>query len=335
MHQISANIDWHANLRRCAKPFLVMIVLLLSANAQAFILTQRYDFEKEGFGVQMPMQGVTVNGPHFFERYEPLYDGSTTKKLNYIVDVAAKSSNQTELEFLDALKKTLSNVTIREDLSHVKTTRNGYPYRVLKIKNDNLMKNYYFFFRRDDLVVFSFDCLLTNEDWLSGDINAAVENFIWLEQAMEVKEIGLSFKLPYELNVGLNESDNKLTFLLTDSEYAEETNFWASAEFIPINGIMDSASIRKAFDAELEAQSSTYTYDYHVMGMKKFNNNLVCDLYVLYYYEEGNEELMKMRIYQFYTTKGILRFIHSEYYAHIGKLSKYINNLLASLNYIG
>jgi hypothetical protein len=335
MYKMITNIDLTANLKRYAKPILLMIILLISASAHAFVVTYRYDFEKEGFGVQMPMQGVTVKGNHFFERYEPLYDGSTTKKLNYVVDVTAKNSNQTELEYLVELKKTLSNVTIREDLSNVKTTRYGYPYRSLKVKSGNLMKNYYFYFRGNDLVVFSFDCLLSNEDWLSGDINAAVENFMWLDQTIEVKEIGISFKLPYEMYYGLNENKNKLTLLLTDPEYAKKTNYWASVEFIAINGKIDSASIRKAFDDELKAQSSTFTYDFHVLGMKKVNTNLVCDKYVLYYYEDGNEELMKMSIYQFYTPKGILRFIHSEYYTHIGKLSKYIKNLLESINYIG
>lgn len=335
MYKMNTNIDLNASLKRYAKPILLMIILLISANAQAFIVTYRYDFEKEGFGVQMPMQGVTVKGNHFFERYEPLYDGSTTKKLNYIVDITSKNSNQTELEYLNDLKKTLSNVTIREDLSNVKTTRYGYPYRSLKVKSGNLMKNYYFFFRNDDLVVFSFDCLLSNEDWLSGDINAAVENFMWLDQTIEVKEIGVSFKLPYEMNIGFNDIEKKMIFSLTDPEYAKETNYWASVEFIAINGKIDSASIRKSIDAELKAQSSTYTYDFHVLGMKKLNSNLVCDFYVSYYYENGNEELMKMSIYQFYTPKGIIRFIHSEYYTYRVKLNKYINNLIASFKYIG
>ncbi len=328
-------MDLTANLKRFAKPIILMIILLISANLQAFIVTYRYDFEKEGFGVYMPLQGVTVKGNHFFERYEPLYDGSTTKKLNYVVDVTAKNSNQTELEYLNELKKTLSNVTIREDLSNVKTTKHGYPYRSLKVKSGNLMKNYYFYFRGNDLVVFSLDCLLSNEDWLSNDINASVENFMWLDQTIEVKELNVSFKLPYELNIGFNDIEKKMIFSLTDPEYEKETNYWASVEFIAINGKIDSASIRKAFDEELKAQSSTFTYDFHVLGMKKVNSNLVCDLYVLYYYETGNEELMKMSIYQFYTTKGIIRFTHSEYYTHRGELFKYISNLLASLKYIG
>lgn len=332
---MTTNNYLRTNARTSIKHILLIFIMLINVSAHAFIVTYRYDFEKEGFGVQLPMQGVTVKGGHFFERYEPLYDGSTTKKLNYVVDFTAKNSNQTELEYLEELKKTLSNVTIREDLTDVKTTKYGYPYRSLKVKSEKLMKNYYFYFRGNDLVVFSFDCLLTNEDWLSSDIDAAVENFIWLEQTIEVKEIGMSFKLPYEMDFGLNENKNKLTLLLKDPEYAKKTNYWASVEFIAINGKIDSASIRKAFDEELKAQSSTYTYDYHILGMKKFNTNLVCDNYVLYYYKDGNEELMKMSIYQFYTPKGILRFIHSEYYAYNGKLNKYIKNLIASINYIG
>lgn len=325
-----------AYLRKCAKPTFLMIILLISASAQAFIVTYRYDFEKEGFGVQLPMQGVTVKGNHFFERYEPLYDGSTTKKLNYIVDITAKNSNQTEQEFLVELKKTLgSGLTIREDISNVKTTRYGYPYRSLKIKNGTLMKNYYFFFRDNDLVVFSFDCLLANEDWLSGDIEAAVENFMWLEQKFDISEIGVGLKLPYEMNIGMNDSQNKVNFSLRDSEYSKKTNFSASVEFFDLNGKIDTVSIRNAVDKELKALPSTYTFDFQALGMTNFNSSHVCDKYVLYYKENGNEELMKMSIYQFYTSKGIIRFIHSEYYSHIGKLSKHINNLLASLKYIG
>lgn len=323
--------DLRANLRRCEKTILLIIILLISTKVQAY----RYDFEKEGFAVHFPLGCVTVKGSHFFELYEPMYEGSTTKKLNYILDFAVKNSNQTELEYLNELKKTLSNATIREDLSNIKTTRNGYPYRSLKVKSGNLMMNYYFFFRRDDLVVFSFQGLLSNEDWLSGDINVAVENFMWLEQTIEVKEIGVSFKLPYEFSIGLIENKNIISFSLTDSEYAKETNFWASLEFFTLNGKIDSVNVRKAFSDELNKQSSIFTYDFHTFGMKKVNSNLACDLYVLYYYEDGNEELMKMSIYQFYTTKGIIRFTHSEYYTHRGKLFKYITNLLASLKYIG
>jgi hypothetical protein len=96
MYKMITNIDLTVNFKSCAKSFFIMIILLISASAQAFVVTYRYDFEKEGFGVQMPMQGVTVKGNHFFERYEPLYDGSTTKKLNYVVDVTKKQqSNRT------------------------------------------------------------------------------------------------------------------------------------------------------------------------------------------------------------------------------------------------
>lgn len=321
-----------ANLRSFAKTVLLMVLLLASAKAQTSIMTYRYDFEKEGFGVQLPLQGVTVKGNHFYERYEPLYDGSTTKKLNYIVEITTKNSNQTELEYLVELKNTLEgSLTIREDISDVKTTRYGYPYRSLKIKSGNLMSNYYFFFRNNDLVVFSFDCLLANEDWLSGDIEAAVENFLWLEQEFDISEIGVGLKLPYEMNIGMNESQNKVNFFLRDPEYAKKTNFSASVEFFDLNGYIDTVSIRNAIDTELKSLAPTYTYDYDVMGMTKLNSNLVCDIYVLHYYEKGNPELMKMSIYQFYTAKGIIRFIHSEYYSHIGKLSKYIDNLLASL----
>jgi antitoxin component YwqK of YwqJK toxin-antitoxin module len=90
---------------------------------------------------------------------------------------------------------------------------------------------------------------------------------------------------------------------LRDSEYAKKTNFSASVEFFDLNGKIDTVSIRNAIDKELKAQSSTYTFDFKVLGMTNFNANLVCDKYVLYYYENGNEELMKMSIYQFYTTK--------------------------------
>lgn len=320
-----------ANWRSFAKTVLLMVFLLASAKAQT-IVTYRYDFEKEGFGVQLPMQGVTVTGSHFFERYEPLYDGSTTKKLNYVIDITGKNSNQTEQEFLVELKNTLeSSLTIREDISNVKTTKYGYPYRSLKIKSGNLMKNYYFFFRDNDLVVLSFDCLLSSEDWLSGDIEATVENFLWLEQEIDISEIGVGLKLPYEMNIGMDGSQNIVNFLLRDPEYSKKTNFSASLEFFDLNGYIDSVSIRNAIDTELKSLAPTYTYDYQVLGLTKLNSNLVCDIYVLYYYEKGDPELMKMSIYQFYTSKGIIRFIHSEYYSHIGKLSKYLDNLLASL----
>jgi hypothetical protein len=329
---MKTNNDLPSSLIKFVKPFLLLMIFLVSTKVQAY----RYDFEKEGFAVHFPLGYVTVEGDHFFECYEPLYEGSTTKKLNYTLDFTSKYNHETELDFLIELKNTLpSDNIIREDLSNIKTTRNGYPYRSLKIKQGNLMMNYYFFFRKDDLVVFSFQGLLAHEDWLSNDINAAVDNFIWLEQTIDVKEIDVRFKVPYELNSKLNDTKNKVTFSLTDPEYAKKTNFGASVEFIPINGKIDSASVRKAIDTELKAQASTYTYDYHVFGMNKFNKDLVCDKYVLYYNEKGNEELMKMSIYQFYTTKGIIRFIHTEYYSHIGKLSKYIENVLASLKYLG
>lgn len=320
----------------CLRPLFLMLLLSISLQAQGFIMTYRYDFEKEGFGVQMPSQGVTVNGTHLLERYEPMYDGATTKKLNYMVDFTAKNSNETEIAFLKALKQTLpGNSIIREDLSSVRISKNGYPYRSLKTSQGNLFMSYYFFFRRDELVVLSYQCLLANEDWLSNAIQSAVENFVWLEQLIEVKEIGVSFKLPYEMSVGLDANQKKIRIELSDPEYSKKTNYWASIEFLPITGKIDTTAVRKAFDKELEAQSSIYTYDYHIKSTQNFNPNLICDVYVLYYEEPGVEDLMKMSIYQFYTPKGILRFIHTEYYSHRGKLFGYITDLLASLKYTG
>jgi hypothetical protein len=335
-NKMNENMAFRKHLGGCIRPLLLMLLLSIGLRAQGFIMTYRYDFEKEGFGAQVPLQGVTVNGTHLLERYEPMYDGSTTKKLNYMVDFTAKSSTETETAFLKALMQTLpSNSMIRQDLSSVQFSKNGYPYRSLKTSQGNLFMSYYFFYRRDELVVLSFQCLLANEDWLSNAIQAAVENFVWLEQLIEVKEIGVSFKLPYEMSVALDARQKKIRLELNDPEYSNKANFWASIEFLASSGKIDTVAVRKAFDKELEAQSSTYTYDYHIYNTRSFNPDLICDKYVLYYNEPGVEDLMKMSIYQFYTPKGILRFIHTEYYTHRGKLSGYITNLLTSLKYIG
>jgi hypothetical protein len=329
---MTAFFSLRTNLRRRAKPILVILITMLSMSADAFVVTYRYDFEKEGFGVMLPMQGVIVKGSHFIERYEPLYDGSSIKKLNYIVDITTKKSDESEVAYLDGLKKTINtNTSIRENLSDVKTTKNGYPYRSLKTLAGKVMRDYYFFYRRDDLVVLTFECLLTSEDELSGDISSAVEHFLWLDIQFDMPQLSVSFKLPYEMVLGHDEANKKINFSLLDKDLLGETNFWATLEFLgPIEKI-DSVSVRNAFDKELKSITFKHEFKYKRLGTK-FNNNHVADCYNIEFYENG--KLMEMYIYQIYTPKGIIRFVHSESRKYNAKLFKYNRRLIDSIKYI-
>lgn len=295
-------------LHNCIGIFLLLGFFLLTPESEAQIITSRIDFEKEGFGAMMPLEGVTVNGNGFFERYEPLYKGSSTKLMTYKVDVSVKKSSETELEFLEALKKTINTgggVKIREDLSEIKKTRNNYPYRSLKLTQGQVNIDHFFLFRKDQLVLLRFVYKSVDENYLSDAVSSAVNQFLWFESAtLEIKEIGARINMPGELAARLNSSKNKVMLSYKDSALAKRTNFRGSIENLGETGKIDTATIKKNLLNEINSLPQGKLL-FKVPGWEPIAGYIV-DEYNVEFAEKNQK--MEMYVYLIYTGKRMFRY---------------------------
>jgi hypothetical protein len=304
----------------------------LSPEIEAQIMTSRHDFEKEGFGVMMPLKGITVNGKHFFERYESLYDGSKTKLMNYMVDIGVKKSNETELEFIATLKKTINTeggTKIREDLSEIKKTRNNYPYRSLKLTQGLVNLDHFFLFRKDQLVLLRFEYKSTNENYLSDAIISAVNQFLWLEPklTLEVKEIGAQVNIPGELIARLNQAKTKLMLTYKDSVLAKKTNFRGSIENLGEIGKIDTSGIKINSLKEITSLPEAKLL-YRIPGIEQGTDYTV-DKYQVEFVEK--KQKMELYMYLIYTGKRMFRYTISGAEDYYYKTSDAFNKVLKGI----
>jgi hypothetical protein len=274
--QVKRCISSFFTTRGCWCTFLQQLILLpllgIYLQTEAQVQTSRRDFEEEGFGVMSPMNGVTVKGKHFFERYEPLYEGSPVKLINYCADFSYKKSSETELMFIQGVKATMKDdpkLSIREDLSDIQLNRNKHPYRSLKLTKGIVNIDHFFFFRKDQVVLLRFEYKSSNQDYLSDVVASAVRQFLWLEPktVLMVPEMGARITLPGEFKGVLNKTKTTLLLSLPDSTLTRYYRFRGSIEYLGAAGTYDTAKIKAAMRKEISAlPSSRLVYETGLMN---------------------------------------------------------------------
>lgn len=289
---------------------LVMCSILgFGLRTEAQVTTIRQDFEEEAFGVMVPLKGITVKGEHFFERYEPQYEGSPVKLINYLVDIDQKKSTETDVEYITGLKATIKNLdglTIREDISGVLKTRNNYPYRSLKLTTRSINIDHFFFFRQDQVVLLRFEYKSSNQDYLSDVVASAVNQFLWLEPKtmLTIKEMGAQIKLPGELKGVLNKTRTTLLLSFPDSLKTRYHQFRGSIEYLGEAGKYDTVQVKKAIRKEIDAlPASRLVYK---TGNMELAADYIVEKYVVEFTEKGQK--MQMYLYLIYTGKRMYRY---------------------------
>lgn len=296
---------WQKHLKELI--FIFFIGGCLQTNAQ--VLTIRQDFENEGFGVMVPLKGVTVKSEHFLERYEPLYEGSSVVLIKYLVDTDIKKSTETDLQLITALKATIQNnpgLTIREDISAVQKTRNNYPYRSLKLTTGTVNIDHFFFFRNDLVVLLRFEYKASNKDYLSDVVASAVNQFLWLEPktVLTIKEMGARIKLPAELKGVLNKSKTSLLLSYTDSLKNRYFQFRGNIEFLGESGKYDTAKIKTVLLKEIKnLPSSRLVFTSVPIEMAP---DYIVEKYRAEFIERGQE--MELYVFLIYTGKKMYRY---------------------------
>ena len=287
----------------------VLTFLALGKTSHAQVNMGRANYAKEGISVMVPAYGKTVKGKHFIEIYETWYDD--VKKINFIVDLATKPTNQSEIEYLEQVKKTLGgNAIIKNDLSAVKMNRRGFHYRSLKVEYGKGMRYFFFFFRGDEVALLTYQYLAKDDKYLDGTIDYAVDEFWWLDKPMSINGTGVSFKLPYSMNVTVDEKARIIKIDFKDPILYKDTGFGATLEFTSLDGKIDSASVRAAMSTYLKAHQPKITLQ-SKMFKTKFNDTYNSDFYRIEY--DVNNRKVEKKINQIYTDKGIIRFTYHEW----------------------
>lgn len=287
--------------------FIFFIGFYLQTNAQ--VINSRYDFEKEGFCVMAPMNGVTVKSEHFFERHEMLYEGSPVVLIKYLVDINSKKSSETDLQFITALKATIQNnprLTIREDISAVQKTRNNYPYRSLKLTTGTLNIDHFFFFRNDMVVLLRYEYKASDKDYLSDVIASAVNQFLWLvpKTVLTIKEMGARISFPPELKGVLNKSKTALLLSYADSLKNRYFQVRGYIEFLGESGKYDTAKIKTALLKEIRnLPSSRLVFTSIPINMAP---DYIVEKYRAEFIEKGQE--MELYVFLIYTGKKMFRY---------------------------
>ncbi len=288
---------------------LLVLFLIFAKNSQAQVITKRFDFDKEAISVILPANGKTVTGKHFIERYETWYED--VKKINYIVDLSTKPTSQSEIEYLEQLKKSLSgNAVIKTDISAIKKNRRGFPYRSLKVEYGKGMRYFFFFFRGDEVALLTYQYLAKDDNYLDGTIDYAVDEFWWLDKPITINGTGVSFKLPYLMNIVVDEKARSLKIAFKDPELYKDTGFGATLEYINVDGKIDSASVRTLISAYLKTHQPKLTLQSKMLRTT-FNTTYNADFYNIEY--DVEKRRMNKNIYQIYTDKGIIRFTYHEW----------------------
>lgn len=295
--------------QKCLSCLVVCSILGFGLRTEAQVTTFRQDFEEEGFGVMVPLKGITVNGEHFFERYEPQYEGSPVKLINYLVDLDEKKSTETDLEYITALKGTIKNLeglTIREDISGILKTRNNYAYRSLKLTTRSINIDHFFFFRKDQVVLLRFEYKSSNQDYLSDVVASAVNQFLWLEPKtlLTIRELGAQIKLPGELKGVLNKTRTTLLLSFPDSLKTRYHQFRGSIEYLGEAGQYDTAKIKTALRKEINALPGSRLV-YNTGGMD-FEPDYIVEKYKVEYLERGQQ--MELYVFLIYAGKRMYRY---------------------------
>ncbi len=299
----------YTKLRHLFGLLSVLTFLVLGKTSQAQVNMGIANYVKEGISVMIPAYGKTVKGKHFLEIYDTWYDD--VKKINFIVDLATKPTNQSEIEYLEQIKKTLSgNAIIKTDLSTVKKNRRGFPYRSLKVEYGKGIRYFFFFFRGDEVALLTYQYLAKDDNYLDGTIDYAVDEFWWLDKPMTINGTGVSFKLPYSMNVTVDEKAKIIEIDFKDPILYKDTGFGATLEYTSIDGQIDSTSVRAAMSTYLKTHQPKLTLQ-SKMFKTKFNDTYNSDFYMIEY--DVNNRKVKKNIHQIYTNKGIIRFAYSEW----------------------